>query len=126
MAAEIGQLVEARFIRLLDLLILRKRLDAMVAALEMDGFDEVDQLRAADAQLAELLAEEDLADLPSARGCSRHCSRGFSRMDLGKTGARTVGTAGQIDGTAGDDEGCVQENMAVAEQFADQASRRRR
>ncbi len=66
MAAEIGRLVDAKLVRVLDLLILRKDEDGTIEALEVDDFDEVDELRAAEAQLAELLAEEDVAHLAAA------------------------------------------------------------
>ena len=66
MAAEIGRLVDAKVVRVLDLLILRKDENGTIDALEIDDFDEVDELRAAEAQLAELLAEEDVAHLAAA------------------------------------------------------------
>ncbi len=66
MAAEIGRLVDAKVVRVLDLLILRKAEDGTIEALEIDDFDEVDELRAAEAQLAELLAEEDVEHLAAA------------------------------------------------------------
>jgi Family of unknown function (DUF6325) len=66
MAAEIGRLVEAKLIRLLDLLILHKGPDGTVEALEIDDLEQVDELRAAEAQLAELLAEEDVVHLAAA------------------------------------------------------------
>jgi hypothetical protein len=66
MAAEIGRLVDAKLVRVLDLLILRKGPDGTVEALEIDDLDEVDELRAAEGQLAELLAEEDVENLAAA------------------------------------------------------------
>jgi hypothetical protein len=66
MAAEIGRLVDAKIIRVLDLLILQKDADGTVEALEIDDLDQVDELRAAETQLAELLAEEDVAHLAAA------------------------------------------------------------
>jgi hypothetical protein len=66
MAAEIGRLVDTKVVRVLDLLILRKDEAGTIEALEIDDFDEVDELRAAEAQLAELLAEEDVAHLAAA------------------------------------------------------------
>ena len=66
MAAEIGRLVDAKLIRVLDLLILQKAVDGTIEALEIDDLDEVDELRAAEGQLAELLAEEDVAHLAAA------------------------------------------------------------
>jgi hypothetical protein len=66
MAAEIARLVDANLIRVLDLLILRKDADGTVEALEIDDLDQVDELRVAETQLAELLAEEDFAHLAGA------------------------------------------------------------
>jgi hypothetical protein len=66
MAVEIGRLVDNNVIRVLDLLILRKDTDGAVEAVEIDDLDELDELRAAETQLAELLAEEDVAHLAAA------------------------------------------------------------
>jgi hypothetical protein len=66
MAAEIGRLVDSKVIRVLDLLILQKDADGTVEALEIDDLDQVDELRVAETQLAELLAEEDVAHLAAA------------------------------------------------------------
>ena len=66
MAAEIGRLVDQKVIRVLDLLVLRKDVEGAVEAVEIDDLDEQDDLRAAEAQLAELLAEEDVAHLAAA------------------------------------------------------------
>ena len=66
MAAEIGRLVEAKVIRVLDLLILQKDADGAVEAVEIDDLPQVDELRVAETQLAELLAEEDIAHLAAA------------------------------------------------------------
>ena len=66
MASEIGRLVDGKLVRVLDLLILRKAEDGTVEALEVDDLDAVDELRAAEAQLAELLAEEDVVHLAAA------------------------------------------------------------
>jgi hypothetical protein len=66
MAAEIGRLVDAKLIRVLDLLILQKDADGSIEALEIDDLDQVDALRAAEGQLAELLAEEDVVHLAAA------------------------------------------------------------
>jgi hypothetical protein len=66
MAAEIGRLVEAKVIRVLDLLILQKDADGTVEALEIDDLDQVDELRVAETQLAEVLAEEDVGHLAAA------------------------------------------------------------
>ena len=66
MAAEIARLVEAKVIRVLDLLILQKDADGTVEALEIDDLDQVDELRVAETQLAELLAADDIAHLAAA------------------------------------------------------------
>jgi hypothetical protein len=66
MAAEIRRLVDANVIRVLDLLILQKDADGTVEALEIDDLDQVDDLRVAETQLAELLAEEDVGHLAAA------------------------------------------------------------
>jgi hypothetical protein len=66
MAAEISRLVDAGVIRVLDLLILRKDGDGTVDALEIDDLEQVDELRVAETQLAELLAEDDVAHLAAA------------------------------------------------------------
>jgi hypothetical protein len=66
MAAEIGRLVDAKLIRVLDLLILQEDADGAVEAVEIDDLDPVDKLRVAETQLAELLAEEDVVHLAAA------------------------------------------------------------
>jgi hypothetical protein len=66
MAAEIGRLVDAKLIRVLDLLILQKDADGGIEALEIDDLDQVDGLRVAETQLAELLAEEDVLHLAAS------------------------------------------------------------
>jgi Family of unknown function (DUF6325) len=66
MAAEIRRLVDAKIIRVLDLLILQKDADGSVDALEIDELDQLDELRAAETQLAELLAAEDVIHLGAA------------------------------------------------------------
>ena len=66
MAAEIGRLVDAKLIRVLDLLILQKDADGTVEALEIDDLDQVDELRVAETQLAELLAAEDVMHLAAS------------------------------------------------------------
>ena len=66
MAAEIGRLVDNKIIRVLDLLLLRKDADGNIDAIEIDDLDGLDDLRVAETQLAELLAEEDVAHLAAA------------------------------------------------------------
>jgi len=66
MAAEIGRLVESKVIRVLDLLILQKDADGTVEAAEIDDHPQLDDLRVAESQLADLLAGEDIAHLAAA------------------------------------------------------------
>jgi hypothetical protein len=66
MAAELARLVDNDLIKVLDLLVLHKDDDGSVEAFEMDDLDEVDELTAIEAQLAELLAEEDVEHLAAA------------------------------------------------------------
>ena len=66
MAAELARLSEAELIRVLDLLILAKDEDGNVEAIELDDLDQVDELRNLETQLAEILAEEDVAHLAAA------------------------------------------------------------
>jgi hypothetical protein len=66
MAAEIRRLIDAHVIRVLDLLILQKDADGTVDALEIDDLDQLDDLRVAETQLAELLAAEDVIHLGAA------------------------------------------------------------
>ncbi len=62
-AKELTRLVESETIRVLDLLILKKNDDGTVDAFEIDDLPEVDELRAAEGDLAELLSAGDVADL---------------------------------------------------------------
>ena len=66
MAAEIARLVDAKLVRVLDLLILQKDADGSIEAVEIDDLEGLDELRVAETQLAELLAEEDVAHLAAA------------------------------------------------------------
>lgn len=65
-AGELAALVEAGTIRVLDLLVLAKGADGSVEAMEIDDLDALDELRAAETQIAELLAEEDVDHLAAA------------------------------------------------------------
>ena len=62
MAAELTSLVDRELVRVLDLVLLRKDLDGSVEAVELNEADErtVGALRAFEADLAMLLAEEDV------------------------------------------------------------------
>jgi hypothetical protein len=66
MAEELGALVDAGTIRVLDILILAKDTDGSVEAREIDNLDQVDELRAIEAELAAILAEEDVEHLAAA------------------------------------------------------------
>ncbi len=66
MAAELAKLVDSGTIRLLDLVILAKDADGAIEALEIEDLEQLDDLRTAEAQLAELLAAEDITNLAAA------------------------------------------------------------
>ena len=65
MAAELTALVDRKLVRVLDLVIMSKNLDGAVAVDEVHEVDEsnLGQLRALEADLAMLLAEEDLEEI---------------------------------------------------------------
>src|SRR6187200_697785 len=66
MAAELLKLVDAGTIRIVDVLILDKNEDGSVDATELSDVEELGELRALEAQLAELLAADDVAHLAAA------------------------------------------------------------
>ena len=66
MADELIALVEAGTIRVIDVLILTKNEDGTVDAMELSEIEQLGPLQAVEAQLAELLAEEDVAHLAAA------------------------------------------------------------
>ena len=66
MAAELKALIDSGTIRLLDILILQKAADGSVEAAEIDDFGPVDELVEAEAQIAEILAADDVAHLAAA------------------------------------------------------------
>ncbi|MCB1271171.1 MAG: DUF6325 family protein [Microthrixaceae bacterium] len=66
MAEQLLALADAGTIRVLDLIVLRKDSDGGVEAYEMDDIPELDELRGLEADLAELLAEEDVENLAAA------------------------------------------------------------
>ena len=66
MADELIALVDAGTIRLIDVLILTKNEDGSVDAMELSDIEQLGPLRKVEAQLAELLAEEDVAHLAAA------------------------------------------------------------
>jgi Family of unknown function (DUF6325) len=66
MATELIALVDAGTIRVIDVLILTKNEDGTVDAMELSDIEELGPLREVEAQLASLLAEEDVAHLAAA------------------------------------------------------------
>ena len=66
MAQELVRLVETGTIRLIDVLILTKNEDGSVEAMELSDLEELGQLAAVEAELAELLAADDVAHLAAA------------------------------------------------------------
>ena len=66
MAAELVALANAGTIRVIDVLILTKNEDGSVDATELSDIEELGELQAIEAQLAELLAEDDVAHLAAA------------------------------------------------------------
>jgi hypothetical protein len=66
MADELIALVEAGTIRLIDVLILTKNEDGTVDAMELSEIEQLGPLQTVEAQLAELLAEDDVEHLAAA------------------------------------------------------------
>jgi len=66
MAAELLKLVDAGTIRIVDVLILDKNEDGSVDATELADIEQLGELQAIEAQLAELLAADDVAHLAAA------------------------------------------------------------
>jgi len=66
MAQELLALVDAGTIRVIDLLILVKDQDGSVDAMELSDLDNVGELQRLEAELAEMLAEDDVANLAAA------------------------------------------------------------
>ena len=66
MAAELSSLVAAGTIRILDLMIITKDDDGLIDAFEVDDFEGLDELRALETELADLLAFDDVAHLAAA------------------------------------------------------------
>ena len=63
MATELVALVDAGTIRVIDVLILTKNEDGSIDAMELSEIEELGELRAVEAQLAELLAADDVVHL---------------------------------------------------------------
>jgi hypothetical protein len=66
MADELVALVDAGTIRVIDILILTKNEDGTVDAMELSEVDDLGSLVAIEAELAELLAEDDVEHLAAA------------------------------------------------------------
>src|SRR4026209_1023116 len=66
MAAALVRLVNSGTIRLIDCLILTKNEDGTVDAMELSDIEELGELQSVEAQLAELLAEDDVIQLAAA------------------------------------------------------------
>ena len=66
MAKELLALIESGTIRVIDILILTKNEDGTVEPMEFSDVGELGELQAVEAQLAELLAEEDVVQLAAA------------------------------------------------------------
>jgi hypothetical protein len=66
MANELVKLVNSGTIRLIDVLILTKNEDGTVDAMELSDIEELGELQTLEAQLAELLAEDDVEHLANA------------------------------------------------------------
>ncbi len=66
MATELLSLVDTRTIRVIDILILTKNEDGSVDALELSELDDLGPLQVLEAELAELLAEDDVVHLAAA------------------------------------------------------------
>jgi hypothetical protein len=66
MATELVKLVESGTIRVIDILILTKNEDGSVDAMELSDVEELGPLQAVEAELAELLAADDVEHLAAA------------------------------------------------------------
>ena len=66
MAAELLGLVDRGIIRVIDVLILTKDQDGTVEAMELSDIENLGELQALEAELAELLAAEDVEHLAAA------------------------------------------------------------
>ena len=66
MATELIALVDSGTIRVIDVLILTKHEDGTIESMELSDVAELGELEAVEAQLAELLAEEDVVHLAAA------------------------------------------------------------
>jgi hypothetical protein len=66
MVGELSRLQEGGIIRVLDLLVIQKDSDGAIEGLEIDDLEGLDAVRALEAQVAEILAADDVAHLAAA------------------------------------------------------------
>ena len=66
MATELAKLIDTGTIRVLDLLVMVKNDDGSIEGIEVEDLEQVNELRVAETQLAEILAAEDLVNLAGA------------------------------------------------------------
>ena len=66
MASELARLHDSGIIRVLDILLVTKNDAGDIEALEIDDLDAVDELRRLEAEVAEILAADDVAHLAAA------------------------------------------------------------
>ena len=66
MATELTALADTELIRILDLLVLQKAEDGRIEAFEIDDLPQAGEVRALEAQVAEILAEDDVVNLAAA------------------------------------------------------------
>jgi hypothetical protein len=66
MAKELIALIDKGTIRVIDLIVLAKNVDGSIDAMELEDIEDLGELRRLEAELAELLAEEDLVNLAAA------------------------------------------------------------
>ena len=62
----LADLIDSKTVRLLDLLVLSKADDGSFDAMEIEDLEQLDELRIAETQLADILAADDVAHLAAA------------------------------------------------------------
>ncbi len=65
-ATELAGLIDAGTVRLLDLVMVTKDEHGEIEGIEIEDLDQLDELRKAETQLADLLAAEDIVNLAAA------------------------------------------------------------
>lgn len=65
-AAELARLAEVELLRVLDVMIIEKDENGEIEAMELNDLPELGDLRKIEAELAEILAEDDIVHLASA------------------------------------------------------------